>query len=92
VGAPGTARAPRRHRGAVPVGARGLGWANTFYSAAAQAGSESWRAFFFGSSDAASSITVDEPPAATGSTSAAGYQLASRLPVMAVGGFNGSVA
>jgi 4-amino-4-deoxy-L-arabinose transferase-like glycosyltransferase len=68
------------------------GWANTFYSAAAQAGSESWRAFFFGSSDAASSITVDKPPAATGSTSAAGYQLASRLPVMAVGGFNGSVA
>ena len=31
------------------------GWANSFYSAAAQAGSESWKAFFFGSSDAASS-------------------------------------
>ena len=28
------------------------GWANAFYSAAAQAGSESWKAFFFGSSDA----------------------------------------
>ena len=39
------------------------GWANSFYSAAAQAGSESWKAFFFGSSDAASSITVDKPPA-----------------------------
>jgi 4-amino-4-deoxy-L-arabinose transferase-like glycosyltransferase len=38
------------------------GWANSFYSAAAQAGSESWKAFFFGSSDAASSITVDKPP------------------------------
>ena len=38
------------------------GWANTFYSAAAQAGSESWKAFFFGSSDAASSITVDKTP------------------------------
>jgi 4-amino-4-deoxy-L-arabinose transferase-like glycosyltransferase len=39
------------------------GWANSFYSAAAQAGSESWKAFFFGSSDAANSITVDKPPA-----------------------------
>ena len=28
------------------------GWANSFYSAAAQAGSVSWKAFFFGSSDA----------------------------------------
>jgi 4-amino-4-deoxy-L-arabinose transferase-like glycosyltransferase len=40
------------------------GWANTFYSAAAQAGSESWKAFFFGSSDAAGSITVDKTPLA----------------------------
>ena len=40
------------------------GWANSFYSAAAQAGSESWKAFFFGSSDAASSITVDKTPLA----------------------------
>jgi 4-amino-4-deoxy-L-arabinose transferase-like glycosyltransferase len=39
------------------------GYANSFYSAAAQAGSESWKAFFFGSSDAANSITVDKPPA-----------------------------
>jgi 4-amino-4-deoxy-L-arabinose transferase-like glycosyltransferase len=39
------------------------GYANAFYSAAVQAGSESWKAFFFGSSDAASSITVDKPPA-----------------------------
>ncbi len=39
------------------------GWANAFYSAAAQAGSESWKAFFFGSSDAANSITVDKTPA-----------------------------
>ena len=39
------------------------GWANDFYSAAAQAGSQSWKAFFFGSSDAANSITVDKPPA-----------------------------
>ncbi|WP_405178572.1 glycosyltransferase family 39 protein [Nocardia sp. NBC_01377] len=39
------------------------GWANSFYSAAVQAGSKSWEAFFFGSSDAANSITVDKPPA-----------------------------
>jgi 4-amino-4-deoxy-L-arabinose transferase-like glycosyltransferase len=40
------------------------GWANSFYAAAAQAGSESWKAFFFGSSDSASSITVDKTPLA----------------------------
>jgi 4-amino-4-deoxy-L-arabinose transferase-like glycosyltransferase len=40
------------------------GWANGFYSAAVQAGSESWKAFFFGSSDAANSITVDKTPLA----------------------------
>ncbi|MEP6651283.1 MAG: glycosyltransferase family 39 protein, partial [Lapillicoccus sp.] len=39
------------------------GWANSFYSAAAQAGSANLEAFFFGSSDAANSITVDKPPA-----------------------------
>jgi 4-amino-4-deoxy-L-arabinose transferase-like glycosyltransferase len=39
------------------------GWANSFYAAAVQAGSRSWKAFFFGSSDAANSITVDKPPA-----------------------------
>lgn len=39
------------------------GYANAFYSAAAQAGSVSWKAFFFGSFDAANAITVDKPPA-----------------------------
>ncbi|KIU02085.1 glycosyl transferase [Frigoribacterium sp. MEB024] len=39
------------------------GWANSFYSAAVQAGSQNWEAFLFGSSDAANSITVDKPPA-----------------------------
>lgn len=39
------------------------GWANSFYSAAIQAGSVSWKAFLFGSSDAGNSITVDKPPA-----------------------------
>ncbi|BBY64635.1 glycosyltransferase family 39 protein [Mycolicibacterium helvum] len=38
------------------------GWANAFYSAAAQAGAQSWKALLFGSSDAANSITVDKPP------------------------------
>jgi 4-amino-4-deoxy-L-arabinose transferase-like glycosyltransferase len=40
------------------------GWANAFYSAAVQAGSVSWKAFFFGSSDAANSITIDKTPGA----------------------------
>lgn len=40
------------------------GWANSFYSAAVQAGSQSWKAFFFGSLDAGNAITVDKPPAA----------------------------
>ncbi len=39
------------------------GWGNSFYSAAVQAGTKSWRAFFFGSSDASNFITVDKPPA-----------------------------
>ena len=39
------------------------GWANSFYSAAAQAGSTNWTAFFFGSLDGGNSITVDKPPA-----------------------------
>jgi 4-amino-4-deoxy-L-arabinose transferase-like glycosyltransferase len=44
-------------------GLSGSGWANSFYAAAVQAGSTSWKAFFFGSSDAGNSITVDKPPA-----------------------------
>jgi 4-amino-4-deoxy-L-arabinose transferase-like glycosyltransferase len=39
------------------------GWANAFYSAAVQAGTQSWKAFFFGSFDASNAITVDKPPA-----------------------------
>jgi 4-amino-4-deoxy-L-arabinose transferase-like glycosyltransferase len=38
------------------------GWGNSFYSAAVQAGTKSWKAFFFGSSDASNFITVDKPP------------------------------
>lgn len=40
------------------------GYANTFYAAAAQAGSQSWTAWFFGSLDSSNFITVDKPPAA----------------------------
>lgn len=41
------------------------GFANTYYSAAALAGSQSWSAWFFGSLDAANFITVDKPPLGT---------------------------
>lgn len=40
------------------------GWANAFYSAAAQAGADSWTAMLFGSSDAGNAITVDKTPGA----------------------------
>ncbi|NYJ08526.1 ArnT family glycosyltransferase [Petropleomorpha daqingensis] len=39
------------------------GYANEFYAAAAQAGSQSWKAWFFGSLDAGNAITVDKTPA-----------------------------
>jgi 4-amino-4-deoxy-L-arabinose transferase-like glycosyltransferase len=39
------------------------GYANSFYAAAVQAGSQSWKAMLFGSLDAANLITVDKPPA-----------------------------
>jgi 4-amino-4-deoxy-L-arabinose transferase-like glycosyltransferase len=39
------------------------GSANSFYAAAVQAATKSWKAFFFGSLDSSSYITVDKPPA-----------------------------
>jgi 4-amino-4-deoxy-L-arabinose transferase-like glycosyltransferase len=42
---------------------RGNGYANDFYAAAVQAGTRSWKAFFFGSFDSSSFITVDKTPA-----------------------------
>jgi 4-amino-4-deoxy-L-arabinose transferase-like glycosyltransferase len=39
------------------------GWANAFYSAAVEAATKSWKAFFFGSFDSGNAITVDKPPA-----------------------------
>ncbi|TDD57732.1 glycosyltransferase family 39 protein [Kribbella antibiotica] len=39
------------------------GYANDYYAAAVQAGSTSWKAWFFGSLDSSSFITVDKTPA-----------------------------
>ncbi len=39
------------------------GYGNSFYAAAVQAGTESWKALLFGSLDAGNFITVDKPPA-----------------------------
>ena len=64
LGAPRAAGAAGRDRRAVPVGPRlAPGWANNFYAAAVQAGTQSWKALFFGSLDAGNAITVDKPPA-----------------------------
>jgi 4-amino-4-deoxy-L-arabinose transferase-like glycosyltransferase len=40
------------------------GWANAYYTAAVQAGTQSWKAFLFGSLDASNFITTDKSPAA----------------------------
>ncbi|HEY3000901.1 MAG TPA: glycosyltransferase family 39 protein, partial [Kribbellaceae bacterium] len=45
------------------VGLSRNGYANEYYSAAVQAGSVSWKAWFFGALDASSYITVDKTPA-----------------------------
>lgn len=67
-----SARWARPCLGGLLLGAAGLylwgldvsGWANAYYAAAAQAGAQNWTAFFYGSFDAANSITVDKTPAA----------------------------
>ena len=38
------------------------GYANEFYAAAVQAGTQSWKAWLFGSLDSGNAITVDKPP------------------------------
>lgn len=40
------------------------GWANSYYAAAVQAGTQNGKAWLFGSLDAGNAITVDKPPAA----------------------------
>lgn len=39
-----------------------VGWGNNYYAAAVRSMSRSWRAFFYGSLDRASFVTVDKPP------------------------------
>lgn len=39
------------------------GWANSYYSAAVQAATKSWKAFLFGSTDSSNFITIDKTPA-----------------------------
>ncbi|PPK68848.1 glycosyltransferase family 39 protein [Actinokineospora auranticolor] len=46
------------------------GYGNGFYAAAVQAGTQSWKAWLFGSLDAGNVITVDKPPAALWVTTA----------------------
>ncbi|MDT8910799.1 glycosyltransferase family 39 protein [Amycolatopsis sp. PS_44_ISF1] len=38
------------------------GWGNSFYAMAVQAGTQSWKAWFFGSLDPGNVVTVDKPP------------------------------
>ncbi|BBY56110.1 glycosyltransferase family 39 protein [Mycobacterium koreense] len=73
--APAAATEPRWARPALAVllGATALlylwglgaaGFANEYYAAAVQAGTQSWKALLFGSLDSGNGITVDKPPAA----------------------------
>lgn len=45
------------------------GWANPYYSAAAQAGAQDWKSFFFGSFEWGNLITIDKTPLSTWVTS-----------------------
>ena len=40
------------------------GYSNSFYAAAVQAGTKSWKALLFASLDVGNTVTVDKPPAA----------------------------
>ncbi|QKG19282.1 glycosyltransferase family 39 protein [Actinomadura verrucosospora] len=72
LGAPGDPRWSRPALWAVLAVAAALyawdltsgGYANSYYSAAVKSGTQSWKAFFFGSLDAGNYITVDKPPMA----------------------------
>ncbi len=56
------------------------GYANSFYSAAVQAGSKSWKAMLFGSFDSSNFITVDKPPAALWVMDISARRLRRQLP------------
>ena len=45
------------------IGLTASGYANDFYAAAVKAGTQSWKAWLFGSLDSGNAITVDKPPA-----------------------------
>ncbi|MFY0407597.1 ArnT family glycosyltransferase [Solicola sp. PLA-1-18] len=45
------------------IGLSQSGTANDFYAAAVKSGTESWKAWLFGSLDSSNAITVDKPPA-----------------------------
>ncbi|WP_406814390.1 ArnT family glycosyltransferase [Mycobacterium sp. M23085] len=45
-------------------GLHAAGWANDYYAAAVEAGTQNWTAMLFGSLDPGNAITVDKPPAA----------------------------
>jgi 4-amino-4-deoxy-L-arabinose transferase-like glycosyltransferase len=71
---PPATRAAARHRPLVALLLAGTavlylwnltasGWANSYYAAATQAATQSWKAWLFGSLDAGNAITVDKPPA-----------------------------
>ena len=63
LGAPGPARSARRDRVTYLWNLGASGWANSFYAAAVQAGTQSPKAWLFGALDAPGLITVDKPPA-----------------------------
>jgi 4-amino-4-deoxy-L-arabinose transferase-like glycosyltransferase len=71
---PASPRPDRRHRPLVGLllactavlylwNLTATGWANSYYAAATQAATRSWKAWLFGSLDAGNAITVDKPPA-----------------------------
>lgn len=45
-------------------GLASAGWANQYYAAAVQAGTQNWKALLFASLDPGNAVTVDKPPAA----------------------------
>jgi hypothetical protein len=61
---------PARRDGApLAVNLAATGWANAYYSATVQAGSQDWLALLFGSFNSSNAITVDKTPARGGLTS-----------------------
>ena len=84
LGAAGAARPARRHRAALPRGTSARRAAPTTSTRPrSQAGTKSWKAFFFGSFDSSNFITVDKPPASLWVDGALGADLRLQLVVHA---------